>query len=151
LYLPLKMNCPFCGHKETRVTNKRDSNGETRRRRECLKCKKRFTTYERAELDDFYVIKKDGRREKYNREKLESGIEKAFEKRPVSQEKIQKMINDIEEMLRKKGKKEIKSSVIGELVMKKIRKLDDVAYIRFASVYRQFKDVEDFKKELREL
>ena len=97
------------------------------------------------------VIKKDGSREKFSREKLEKGIDKAFEKRPVSKDKIDKMIDDIEDQLRKKGKKEIKSSVIGEIIMKKIKKLDNVAYIRFASVYRDFQDVDDFKKELRGL
>ena len=101
-------------------------------------------------MADFYVVKKDGRREKFMREKLERGIEKAFEKRPVSKEKIDKMINEIEEQLRRKGK-EVKSSAIGELVMKKIKKLDHVAYIRFASVYRDFKDIKDFKEELKEL
>jgi transcriptional repressor NrdR len=97
------------------------------------------------------VIKKDGRREKFSREKLETGIEKAFEKRSISKEKIEKMINEIEEQLRKKWKKEIKSHAIGELIMKKIKKLDNVAYIRFASVYRDFQDIKDFKKELKEL
>ncbi len=144
------MKCPHCLHEETRVTNKRESPNGIRRRRECLKCKKRFTTYEKIEKEDFYVVKKDGRREKFSREKLEKGIEKAFEKRPISKEKIEKMINEIEDQLRKRGK-EVKSSVIGELVMKKIKKLDHVAYIRFASVYRDFKDIKDFKEELKEL
>ena len=145
------MNCPYCAHNETRVTDKRRSPEGIRRRRECLKCKKRFTTYEKIERWDFFVIKKDGRREKFDRNKLERGINKAFEKRPVSKEKIEKMINEIEEQLRKKGKKEVRTSVIGELVMKKIKKLDNVAYIRFASVYRDFQDVKDFKRELRSL
>jgi transcriptional repressor NrdR len=145
------MNCPYCSHGESRVTNKRESPGGMRRRRECLKCKKRFTTYEKIEKKDFYVVKKDGRREKFAKEKLERGIEKAFEKRPVSKEKIDKMINEIEEQLRRGGKKEVKSTVIGELAMKKMKKLDHVAYIRFASVYRDFKDINDFKEELKEL
>src|SRR5271157_4057761 len=144
------MKCPHCSHEESRVTNKRESPNGIRRRRECLKCKKRFTTYEKTEKEDFYVVKKDGRREKFSREKLERGIEKAFEKRPVSKEKIEKMINEIEEQLRKRGK-EVKSSIIGELTMKKIKKLDHVAYIRFASVYRDFQDIKDFKEELKEL
>lgn len=144
------MNCPYCSHEESKVTNKRLSPVGIRRRRECLKCKKRYTTYERIEKEDFYVVKKDGRREKFMREKMERGIEKAFEKRPVSKEKIDKMINEIEEQLRRRGK-EVKSSAIGELVMKKIKKLDHVAYIRFASVYRDFKDIKDFKEELKEL
>ncbi|MCX6750739.1 MAG: transcriptional regulator NrdR [Candidatus Pacearchaeota archaeon] len=145
------MNCPYCEHKESRVTDKRSSPEGIRRRRECLKCKKRFTTYERIERSDLYVIKKDGRREKFEIKKLEAGIERALEKRPVSQEKIKKMIGEIDEQIRKIGKKEIKSSVIGELVMKKLKKLDDVAYIRFASVYRQFKDINDFKQEMKGL
>jgi transcriptional repressor NrdR len=148
--LIFKMDCPFCSGKELKVTDKRESPQGIRRRRECLKCKKRFTTYEKISRDDFYVIKKDGKREKFDRDKLVNGIEKAFEKRPVSQEKINKMINEIEEKLRRKGK-EVNSSVIGELVMKKIKKLDNVAYIRFASVYRDFQDIKDFKKELKGL
>ena len=146
------MKCPYCSDK-TRVTDKRSFGlGEViRRRRECLKCKKRFTTHEKIIQHDLYIIKKDKSREKFSREKLEKGIEKAFEKRPVSKEKIERMINEIEEQLRKKGKKEIPSSVVGEIIMRKIKKLDNVAYIRFASVYRNFQDVKDFRKELKEL
>ena len=144
------MECPYCGN-ATKVTDKRSSPEGVRRRRECLKCKKRFTTYERVSRMEIFVIKKDGRREKFLREKLESGIEKAFEKRPVAKEKIDKMINEIEEQIMSRGKREIKSSSIGEVVMKKIKRLDNVAYIRFASVYRDFQDIKDFKKELREL
>lgn len=145
------MDCPYCSSITSKVTNKRTSPEGIRRRRECLKCKKRYTTYEKVSKDAFYIIKKDSSREKYDREKLERGFDKAFEKRPVSKEKINKMINEIEEQLRKKGKKEIKSSVIGELVMKKIKKFDNVAYIRFASVYRDFQDIKDFKKEIKNL
>ncbi len=145
------MDCPYCSHTNFKVTDKRSSPSGIRRRRECLKCKKRFTTYEKIEKKEFYIIKKDNRREKFDRVKLEKGIERAFEKRPVSGEKIQKMINEIEEQIRKGGKKEIKSSLIGDLVSKKIKKLDQVAYIRFASVYRDFQDVKEFKKELKEL
>jgi len=145
------MECPYCSNKALKVTDKRESPNGIRRRRECLKCKKRFTTYEKIIQHDFYIIKKDKNREKFSREKLEKGIEKAFEKRPVQKEKIEKMINEVEETLRKRGKKEIKSSIIGEIIMKKIKKLDNVAYIRFASVYRNFQDVKDFKKELKEL
>jgi len=137
------MKCPYCAGR-TKVTDKRDSPEGIRRRRECLKCKKRFTTYEKL-----YVIKKDGRREKFSREKMEAGIERAFEKRPVPKEKIEKMINEIEEQLMRRGKKEVKSSAIGELVMKKIKKLDHVAYIRFASVYRDFQDIKDFKSAIK--
>jgi len=145
------MDCPYCSHKESKVTDKRESPDGIRRRRECLKCKKRFTTYEKVSIEDIYVIKKDKRREKFSHEKLENGIHRAFEKRPVEKNKIDKMINEIEEQIRKKGKKEIKSSEIGELVMKKIKKIDNVAYIRFASVYRDFQDINDFKREIREL
>ncbi|MFZ1971121.1 MAG: transcriptional regulator NrdR [Candidatus Nanoarchaeia archaeon] len=144
------MKCPYCSNEESKVTNKRGCPGGIRRRRECLKCKKRFTTYEKIERDDLYVVKKDGRREKFSKEKLEHGIDKAFEKRPVPKEKIDSMINEIEEQIRKKGK-EVKSSFIGELTMRKIKKLDNVAYIRFASVYRDFQDIKDFKEELKEL
>jgi len=145
------MDCPYCFHKESKVTNKRKSPEGIRRRRECLKCGKRFTTYEKIAPEDIYVIKKDGRREKFDREKLERGINKAFEKRPVGKEKIYKMINEIEEQIRKRGKKEITTSEIGGLVMKKIKKIDNVAYIRFASVYRDFQDVNDFKQEINKL
>lgn len=145
------MICPYCLHTTSRVTDKRNSPEGTRRRRECLRCKKRFTTYEKVAKNDVYVIKKNGSREKFDREKLERGINKAFEKRPTSKEKINKMINEIEEQIKKKGKKEIKSSAIGEMVMKKIKKLDNVAYIRFASVYRDFQDPSDFNKEIKGL
>lgn len=145
------MNCPYCGDTESKVTDKRHSPEGIRRRRECLKCKKRFTTYEKIEKGDLYVIKKDGRREKFDIKKLEAGIEKAFEKLPVPQEKIKKMINEIEEQIRKTGKKEIKTSIIGELIMKKLKKIDNIAYIRFASVYRQFQDINDFKQEIKGL
>ncbi len=145
------MYCPYCSNKGSKVTDKRESPEGIRRRRECLKCGKRFTTYEKASVEDIYVIKKDNRREKFSREKLENGIHRAFEKRPVEKNKIDKMINEIEEQIRKRGKKEINSSEIGELVMKKIKKIDNVAYIRFASVYRDFQDINDFKREMREL
>jgi len=146
------MLCPFCGYRENRVTDKRASEEgkATRRRRECLKCGKRFTTYERVELGDLIVVKKDDRKEIFSRDKLKAGIVKACEKRNVSLEDIEKIVDDIEEKLRKKGK-EVKSNKIGEMIMKKLKKLDDVAYIRFASVYRDFKDKKDFKKELKEL
>jgi transcriptional repressor NrdR len=145
------MKCPFCSNTKSKVTDKRESSDEIRRRRECLRCEKRFTTYERRAEQDIYVIKKDNSRQKFDRQKLERGLQKAFEKRPVSQGKIKEIANDIEEQIRKKGKKEIKSSTIGEIVMKKLKKTDKVAYVRFASVYRDFKDINDFKKEIREL
>jgi len=145
------MECPYCGGKKFKVTNKRESIDGIRRRRECLNCKKRFTTYEKITKEDIYVIKKDGRREKFEREKLERGIMRAFEKRPVPKEKIDLMINEIEEKIRKRGKKETKTSEIGEITMKKIKRLDNIAYIRFASVYRDFQDINDFKQEIKNL
>jgi len=143
------MDCPYCSHTTSRVTDKRNSGTGIRRRRECLKCKKRFTTYETIEKSVLYVIKKDKRREKFDREKLGRGIRRAFEKRPVSKETIEKMIKEIEEQIRKKGKKEVNSSIIGELVMRRLSKEDNVAYIRFASVYKDFQDVKDFKNVLK--
>jgi transcriptional repressor NrdR len=133
---------------KTRVIDKRNVNDSTRRRRECLKCKKRFTTYERVEDFNLMVIKKDGRHESFDRNKLKAGILKACEKRFVSAEKIDKMVNEIETKLRSHDKTEIPSKFIGELVMNKLKQLDKVAYIRFASVYREFRDVRDFKREL---
>lgn len=145
------MLCPYCNNPDTKVTDKRDGEGVARRRRECLKCCKRFTTYERIEFD-LSIMKKDGRREKFNRDKLKQGIVKAFEKRPVSTEKIDKIVSDIEAKLNRASKgKEMKSEKIGQVVMDSIRKIDKIAYIRFASVYREFADIEDFKKELKEL
>lgn len=143
------MKCKFCGN-NTKVTNKRESKEGTRRRRECLKCKKRFTTYEKPEDKDIIVVKKDGRREHFLDEKLRLGLIRACQKRPVSMEKIDKIVDNIKEKLRKKGK-EVKSDMIGKMVMNKLKKLDKVAYIRFASVYLDFHDVKDFKKELKEL
>jgi len=151
LYVKIKLDCPYCGSTDFKVTDKRSSPEGIRRRRECLKCEKRFTTYERVEKSELYVIKKDGRREKFQKEKLVAGIFRAFEKRPVAQEKINNMIAEIEKNLRKIGKNEVKSSAVGELVMKKIKKLDNVAYIRFASVYRDFKDINDFKAVLKQV
>ena len=145
------MLCPYCSHTTSKVTDKRFSPNGIRRRRECLKCKKRYTTYEQIAKGDIFVIKKDMSREKFERDKISKGIYKAFEKRPISNEKIDKMINELEEQIRKTGKKEVRSSTIGELIMKKIKKLDNVAYIRFASVYRDFQDVHDFKREMKGL
>lgn len=145
------MNCPFCGHEKSKVTNKRESKEGIRRRRECLKCKKRFTTYETVSKSEIYVIKKNESREPFSISKIEKGLDRAFEKRPVSKEKIDRIAKEIEEQIRKIGKKEIPSKKIGELLMKKIKRLDKVAYVRFASVYREFKDIQDFKKEIREI
>ncbi len=142
------MRCIFCGS-ETHVTDKRESPEGTRRRRECLKCKKRFTTYEKPEKKDILIVKKDGRREAFNREKIKNGMMKACEKRPIPIDKIEKIIEEIEEKLRKN--KEVKSEVIGKLIMQKLKKLDDVAYIRFASVYMNFNDIKDFKRAVKEV
>lgn len=147
------MKCPYCASEETDVVDSRDTKDllAIRRRRECARCEKRFTTYERVEETGMIVIKKDGRREKFDRQKLLNGLLKAFEKRPVGFEKIEEAVDQIERELRKKDTTEIKSTVIGELVMKKLKRLDSIAYIRFASVYREFKDIEDLKKELQSL
>ncbi len=145
------MKCPYCNTEETKVTDKRDSHGNIRRRRECLKCGERFSTYERIELD-LNVIKKDGTREKFNRDKLIKGLEKAFEKRTLSTEKFDNLASEIESKIYKSSKnREINSSKIGQIVMDKIKKTDKIAYIRFASVYREFADIDDFKQELKNL
>lgn len=144
------MKCPFCSSKETRVVETRETGEEvTRRRRHCLKCNKRFTTYEKLENLNLRVIKKDGTREFFDKEKLRRGLLKACEKRPVSSEEIDKIADDIEKILRNKHSPEVKSSVIGNLVMKQLKRLDSVAYIRFASVYRAFQDIGEFEKEVR--
>ena len=144
------MKCPFCLSEDTRVVDKRDSENATKRRRECLKCKKRFSTFERVEDIGIMVVKKDGRRELFSRDKLRAGIIRACEKRPVSQEQINNAVDEIEKAVRKE-EKEVSTRLIGELVMKKLKHLNKVAYIRFASVYRDFKDVGDFEKELKEI
>ena len=135
----------------TKVTNKRDNGSLTRRRRECLKCKRRFTSYEQPEFKEIMVIKKGGAREVFDPEKIKRGLIKACEKRPISVDKIEKTVRDIQTKLRDGNKKEVKAKTLGEIIMKALKKLDKVAYIRFASVYREFKDIEDFKKEIREL
>lgn len=146
------MNCPYCQNIETKVTDSRDTgNYSIRRRRECLKCNKRFTTYEHIEMTPIYVIKKDGRREKFDRDKIKKGIEKALEKRPVSGEQIEEMLDTIEENIRRCGKEEIETTTIGEYVMDILKETDQVAYIRFASVYRSFTDVTSFEKEVQTL
>jgi transcriptional repressor NrdR len=145
------MLCPYCTADETKVTDKRDSGPVARRRRECLKCGKRFTTYERVELD-LNVIKKDGRREKFSRNKLFEGIDKNLQKRPFSSSEIEAVTNDVEAKIYRFAKnKDIKSSKIGEIVMNKLKKIDKVAYIRFASVYRDFADINELKDELGKL
>ena len=144
------MLCPYCLHQETKVVDKRDNEGLTRRRRECLKCERRFSTMESIERAEIRVIKKDGSRESFDREKIKKGILKACEKRPVSEEKIEKMLVNIEEKVRKQGK-EVNTIYIGDLVSKELRKADKVAYVRFASVYKDFTELDDFKKEIKEL
>lgn len=146
------MICPKCQENNTRVLDSRETDGHkaVRRRRECEECQHRFTTFERAEVANFIVVKKDGTRENYEREKLERGIWKACQKRKVTQEQITEILNKLEEKWAAMGK-EIPSKVIGEGIMDALRDLDDVAYIRFASVYRQFKDLDSFKKELQKL
>lgn len=146
------MKCPYCSYGETKVIDSRESeNGSfVRRRRECIKCGKRFTTYERMERS-FVVIKKDMRRESYRRDKLALGIEKACEKRPISQEIIEKMLDEIENELQNLGENEIESRIIGDRVTEKLKTLDHVAYIRFASVYKQFEDLSSFEEELEKL
>jgi transcriptional repressor NrdR len=146
------MECPYCHNIETKVTDSRDTGAlSIRRRRECLKCGKRFTTYEHIEMQPIYVIKKDGRREKFERQKIRHGIEKACEKRPVSHEKIEELIEKIEEKTRRSGKEEIESKQIGEYVMEALKETDHVAYIRFASVYRSFADISSFEEEIKNL
>jgi transcriptional repressor NrdR len=144
------MLCPYCLHNETKVIDKRDNESLTKRRRECLKCSKRFNTLEAVERPEFRVIKKDGRRENFDIEKLKRGVMKACEKRPISSEKIDKMLARTEDRLRRRGK-EVKSTLIGDIVANELKKIDKVAYIRFASVYRDFRELEDFKKEIKVL
>ena len=146
------MRCPYCESSETKVTDSRDSGRYSiRRRRECIDCGRRFTTYEKVELTPVYVIKKDGRREKFNRNKLKAGVVKALEKRPIEFEQIEVLLDDIEVMVREMGRREVTSTAIGEFTMEELKKLDEVAYIRFASVYRSFADITSFEKELKKL
>ncbi len=147
------MKCPYCGYYDTGVIESRHLENELviRRRRICKKCNKRFTTYERIDLVPLMVIKKDGRREPFSREKITNGIIKACEKRPISMETINNLVSKIEEAIRSEGANEVKSNLIGELAISRLRDLDEVAYVRFASVYRQFKDLSSFVKEIRKI
>ena len=147
------MRCPFCDHEDSKVIDSRpiDEGHAIRRRRECEKCGKRFTTYEKVEVSIIMVIKKDGSREAFNRDKLLAGIIKACEKRPVTLAEMEGVADKIERGLNNLMEKEVKSSFIGELVMENLKELDEVAYVRFASVYRQFTDVNTFIKEIEEL
>ena len=147
------MKCPYCGYKEDKVVDSRATaqRSAVRRRRECLKCGKRFTTYEYVEEVSLMVIKKDGRREPFDRKKILAGIMKACEKRPIGMEKMEEIATYVERAIQKKSDREVYSARIGELVMERLKNLDDVAYVRFASVYRQFKDINQFMKELKQL
>ena len=147
------MKCPYCGYKEDKVIDSRSSSqgNSVRRRRECLKCERRFTTYEHIEQIPLLVVKKDGRRESFDRSKILSGIIKACEKRPVSLQKMEDMVISIERIVMRKYEKEIPVAIVGELVMEKLAGVDEVAYVRFASVYRQFKDVNQFMQELQDI
>jgi len=147
------MYCPFCGHGETKVNDSRlaAEGTQVRRRRECLSCGERFTTFETAELVMPVVIKSDGRREPFDEAKLRSGLLKALEKRPVAQEQVEEAVSHIGRRLRSLGEREVQSRAVGELVMEELRHLDEVAYVRFASVYRSFQDVEAFREEVERL
>lgn len=147
------MKCPYCGSKETEVVETRDSEDlETiRRRRACLKCQKRFTTYERVETVNLIVIKKDGKREQFSRDKLRNGILRSCEKTKVPLDKIEKIVTEVERELRGEAGVEVESKKIGFMVASRLKKIDKVAYIRFSSVFRRFVDVEDFEKEVKKL
>ena len=147
------MKCPFCGHSENKVIDSRISKDgkAVRRRRECLGCAKRFTTYEYVEDVLPMVVKKDGRREQFDRQKILNGIKKACEKRPISMESIDKIVENVEQACQEMQLEEISSTIIGEKIMNELKAFDGVAYVRFASVYRQFRDVGEFMSELKDL
>ncbi len=147
------MKCPICYHSDTKVINSRSAGDglSVRRRRECSKCSFRFSTYEEIEILDLFVVKQDGSKESYNRDKLIKGLERALEKRPITGDKFKKLIHCIEKDIQKKEKSEIPTSFIGEVVMRNLKKVDKVAYIRFASVYESFQDAQTFREELNKL
>jgi transcriptional repressor NrdR len=147
------MRCPWCGHLEDRVVDSREAQEgtATRRRRECAGCGRRFTTYERIEEILPHVVKKDGRREPFDRKKILEGVSRACQKRPVSAEQVEALVTAVERELQELGEREIRTTAIGEAVMKRLRALDEVAYVRFASVYRAFRDVAEFMSELEHL
>ena len=147
------MKCPYCNYEETQVIDSRDTENleTTRRRRECTKCNRRFTTYERVEEADIVVVKKDGSRERYQRQKLLNGMLEACEKRQIPLEKIEKIVDEVESDLRKRDTVEVDSKTIGRIAMRKLRSLDKVAFLRFASVYLEFDDIERFQEELEKL
>lgn len=142
------MNCPYCGYHDSKVVDSRDVNDGIRRRRQCLRCGSRFTTYERLQPASLFVIKKDERREEFYRNKLLTGIRKACEKRPLPTGAIEKLVDDIEAELYRLGKAEIPSALIGDMVIERLKRLDYIAYIRFASVYREFTDITALKQEI---
>lgn len=147
------MKCPFCNHSETKVLDSRptEDNVSIRRRRECLNCQKRFTTYEKVEDIPVYVVKKDGTREPFDKRKIMSGLLKSCEKRPVSISVVEGIADDVEKQIYNTMQQEVTSNLIGELIMGKLKDIDDVAYVRFASVYRQFKDINTFMEELQKI
>jgi len=145
------VTCPFCGHREDRVIDSRESKeGESiRRRRQCLACERRFTTYERCDEVPYMVIKKDGRREQFDRQKVLNGLLRACEKRPVSMARLAELVDEVESLLLETSDRELATTLIGEKLMERLRSLDKIAYVRFASVYRDFQDVEEFLRELK--
>jgi len=147
------MKCPYCGNLDSRVIDSRISRDKNaiKRRRECDSCKKRFTTYEKVEEMELMVVKKDGRRELFSRNKIIDGIKKACQKRPISIQQIEEFVDNIETFFQEKGRKEIPSKEIGEMVISKLKEWDEVAYVRFASVYKQFKDIQEFLEELEDI
>jgi transcriptional repressor NrdR len=147
------MRCPFCSHTDARVVDSRASKdgNAIRRRRECLNCNRRFTTYERIEEVTQMVIKKDGRREPFDRWKLKSGLMKAIEKRPISMDQVETLIDEVEREMFNATEHEVSTDQLGEAIMRKLKKLDPVAYVRFASVYREFKDINEFMTELKHM
>jgi transcriptional repressor NrdR len=147
------MRCPFCGNTEDRVVDSRESReGDViRRRRECVSCERRFTSYEKIELEPFQVVKRDQRREAYEREKLMGGLRIACRKRPISEQTLMRIADSIEAEMQESGEREISSRELGNMVMRRLREIDSVAYIRFASVYRRFEDLEEFVRELSHL
>lgn len=147
------MNCPFCGHPDSKVVDSRptDEGGSIRRRRECLSCQKRFTTYETVEHVAMYVVKKDGTRQPFDKNKILNGLTHACEKRPVPITTLEGVANEVEQLLLNSLEREVSTQTIGELIMRKLKKIDQVAYIRFVSVYRSFEDIDTFLKELKKL
>jgi len=145
------LNCPYCGYYDSKVIDSRDVNDGIRRRRQCLRCESRFTTYERLQPASLFVMKKDGRREEFDRDKLLTGIRKACEKRPLASGAVEKLVDDIEMELYQAGSNEIASAAIGDKVMARLKTLDHIAYIRFASVYREFTDITTLKQEVDSL